>query len=379
MSAAAMAAGRTQPAISHAVGKLEAALGVRLLRRGPGGTELTPEGAILQRRAARMDAQLAAAAADVAGTLAAPAKTRRICAALTDTQLNTHIAIAQSGSAAAAARLLGVSEPGVHRAGRALEQALRATLYRRHAQRVSVNAAGLLFAQRASQARAEIIQAQDELAALRLGQGASLRIGLLPLSPQRQLARLIGNYAQATPSARINLEEAPHSALLAQLQFGTLDLIIGALRTSGVPDGCVEIPLYADPYVIAARRDHPLAAKTDLGFADLAAFPWIIPPAGLPRRAIIDAVLNRLAAPPPQIFETSSLPMILAMLAQSATITLLPHSQLAAEGVARELAVLPMAVPDSQRLVGYTMRANWLPTRAQDAFITQLKSFDFTV
>ncbi|HEY4353879.1 MAG TPA: LysR family transcriptional regulator, partial [Paraburkholderia sp.] len=116
---AALRAGRTQPAVSLAISKLEASFGGQLFERGFGGSELTEEGTILHRRVRRMLDQMERAVANLTGQTA-PGATHAgaICRHLTDAQVRCHIAIAKAGSAAQAAQALGISQPAVHRAAR---------------------------------------------------------------------------------------------------------------------------------------------------------------------------------------------------------------------------------------------------------------------
>src|ERR1700755_2524869 len=117
---AAVRAGRTQPAVSVAISKLEASFGGQLFERGFGGSELAGEGRILQRRVRRMLDQMERAVTSLSGQSAANAA--KICRRLTDAQVRCHIAIANAGSAAEAALSLGISQPAVHRAARQIEQ-----------------------------------------------------------------------------------------------------------------------------------------------------------------------------------------------------------------------------------------------------------------
>ena len=104
---AAARAGRTQPAVSLAISKLEASFGGQLFERGFGGSELTAEGMILQRRVRRMLDQMERAVANLTGQ-SAVSNAGKICRHLTDTQVRCHIAIANAGSAAEAAQTLGI-------------------------------------------------------------------------------------------------------------------------------------------------------------------------------------------------------------------------------------------------------------------------------
>ena len=92
---AAARAGRTQPAVSLAIGKLESSFGGALFERGYGGSELTAEGVILHRRVRRMLDQMERAVADLTGeTDVRAANVGTICRHLTDSQVRCHIACA---------------------------------------------------------------------------------------------------------------------------------------------------------------------------------------------------------------------------------------------------------------------------------------------
>ncbi|WP_456299790.1 LysR family transcriptional regulator [Paraburkholderia tropica] len=159
---AAIHAGRTQPAVSMAINKLEASFDCQLFERGFGGSELTGDGIIVQRRVRRMLDQMERAVVVLTGQSAANAA--KICRRLTDAQVRCHMAIAEGGSAAEAALSLGISQPAVHRAARQLEQNVGVSLYRRRVHNVSANPAGTEFARCLSLALYEITQAVDELA-----------------------------------------------------------------------------------------------------------------------------------------------------------------------------------------------------------------------
>ena len=197
---AAEAIGMTQPAVSQAIKKLEAGFDAQLFARGHGGSELTAEGALLQRRVRRMFEQMTAAVAELlAGAKARTADAAAVCRHLTDAQLRCHIAIAQGGSAVSAARQLGISQAAVHRAARELEETVGVALYRRRVHSVAANPAGMALARKLSVALHEIGQAAGDLAAARGLASGQVTVGVLPLLPQRLLARAIAACARAIP------------------------------------------------------------------------------------------------------------------------------------------------------------------------------------
>ncbi|WP_133648731.1 LysR family transcriptional regulator [Paraburkholderia flava] len=377
---AAALAGRTQPAVSLAIGKLEESFGGKLFERGFGGSELTEEGAILQRRVRRMLDQMERAVANLTGytgssaaSVASAANPAKICRHLTDTQVRCHIAIANAGSAAEAAQALGISRPAVHRAARQIEQNVGASLYRRRVHSVSANPAGVEFARCLSLALYEIAQASEELAYARGRLTGKVAIGVLPLMPPRLVARAIQRLRARYPAARITVDEGSHARLLRELRMGAIDIIVGGLREPRLTGSVQETELFADPYIVAVRKGHRLARKHSIAAHDLADYDWVVPQRNVPRRAVIDSIFARLPTKPPLVVETSSLAMMMAMLVESDCITLLSRSQIREAYSGSEMVALELETPEASRVVGFTVRSDWLGTALQQAFVEHLR------
>jgi DNA-binding transcriptional LysR family regulator len=368
---AAARAGRTQPAVSLAISKLEASFCGQLFARGFGGSELTEEGVILQRRVHRMLDQIERAIASLTGQSAASAG--KICRRLTDAQVRCHIAIANAGSAAGAAQLLGISQPAVHRAARQIEQNVGVSLYRRRVHSVSANAAGIEFARCLSLALYEIAQASEDLAYARGQLTGKVAIGILPLLPPRLVARAIQRLRERYPAAHVTVDEGSHARLLRELHIGGIDIIIGGLREPRLTGSVQETELFADPYVVAVRKGHRLAGQKTVAAHDLADYDWVVPQRNVPRRSVIDSIFARLPVKPPLVVETSSLAMMIAMLMESDCITLLSRAQIGEAYPGSEMVALELETPEASRAVGYTLRTDWLGTAVQQAFVEHLR------
>ena len=371
---AAAVVGLTQPAVSQAIKRLEENYGAQLFERGHGGSELTAEGALLLRRVRRMFEQIEAALASLPPAHRArdadPAVIRR---RLTDAQLRCHIAIAQCGSAVAAARQLAVSQVAVHRAARELEDTVGVALYKRRVHNVSVNPAGIALARRLGVALHEITQAAADLAAARGTASGQLAVGVLPLLPQRLLARAIGRLRADYPQAQVVIREGPHSQLQGALEFGELDIVVGALRSPRLHGAVRETELFDDPYVVVVRRGHALAGRKRVTPGDLAAYDWVVPQRDMPRRVAVEAMLASLPHRPRVAVETSSLAMMMTMLEESDCISLLSRSHILYGSYRDDVVALRVDTPMRERTVGITTRAGWLATPLQQAFIEHLR------
>lgn len=350
---AAAELGVTQPAASLLVRRLEQRLGASLLERGPRGSAASAAGERFAQRVRRVLDEIAAALGASGGT---PGALRR----LTDPQLAAHEAVAAAGSFAAAARAQGQGLPAVQRAARGLERAAGVALYRRGPAGTAVNEAGLELARRLGLARAELAQG---LAELRSG-GARLAIGTLPLVPRAPLVAAVGSAGQGLA---LSLIEGGYEELVAQLRAGRLDLVLGMLRAPAGGE-LLERPLLPDPYRIVGGTAHRLAGRRATP-AQLAACGWVVPAAGMPRRAVVEALFAALPRRPALVIETSSLDMTLALLREGQALALLSEGQVAAQGGLAALRGGPLL---PRRVVGVTQRARWWPTPAQQAFLDAL-------
>ncbi|WP_439594408.1 LysR family transcriptional regulator [Falsiroseomonas sp.] len=352
LGAAARQAGLTQPALSQAIGRLEARIGQALLARGPRGSFPSPAGALLLERCARMDAQLEAGLA-ACGSTTPP----RL---LTDTALATHLAITRAGSFAAAARARGISLPTLSRTARGLEATLGVALYRRTEAGFVAGPDGAELARRIALARVEIEQALAELAA----EPARFHLGTLPLMPRLPLAVAL----EQAGALDVSAQDGSHAALVAQLRQGRIDAMLGALRGAPPHPDLEEEALRDDPFVVACGAAHPGDATP----AGLAAAAWVVAAPPLPRRAVAEALFATLPARPSILLETNAAETTIAVLRQGGAMALLSAQQVAATPGLRRLPVpLP---PTAPRRIGLTLRRDWQPTPAQAGFLEALRA-----
>ena len=110
----------SQPAVTQAIARIEHDVGAQLFRRRNTGCYLTEAGEILQRRTARLFAELDGGLSELeAGTARfGAADYRSTERKLSRPQIRALLAIAENGTFAAAARALAMSEPSIHRAAR---------------------------------------------------------------------------------------------------------------------------------------------------------------------------------------------------------------------------------------------------------------------
>ena len=349
ISAAARAVNLTQPAITQAIAKIEAGLDTPLFERTPSGMVPTDAGRILASRA------------EVALQFVGSSR-------VTAPQMRAFIALARSGSYAGAATATGMREPSLHRAVTDLSLGIGHKLVERRGRGVALTGRGIQIARRFRLAQAELQSALDELARLRGREVGRIVIGAMPLSRAQLLPNAIGSFHKHHPDVDIMVVEGSYAEMAGPLRDGEIDLLLGALREVPSPD-LQQSPLFVDRPVVLGRTGHPLD-KRNPTIKQLAAYPWIVPPAEAPLRKHWQQMFAGSGVSAPRVaIECGSVLVIRQLLMQDDYLTLLSPAQVAVELEAGWLSRICSAPGDPCRTIGLTCRADWRPTQLQKRFL----------
>ena len=182
-------------------------------------------------------------------------------------QLEYLVAVADELHFGQAAEREHVSQPGLSVQIKQLEQVLGATLFERDRRHVLATPAGEEAAARARR----ILAAVDDLsAAVRQVSNpltGTMRIGWIPTVAPYLLPRILPHVRSRYPDLRLLLREAPTHVLVAELEDGSLDLVLLALEAD-LGDTEVE-PLFEDPFLLVVGQDHPFAKRKRVTMRDL--------------------------------------------------------------------------------------------------------------
>jgi LysR family transcriptional regulator of gallate degradation len=353
----------SQPAVTRSVRHLEAALGVALFERTSRGMHPTPAGRAVYRRAKGALAALSRAGAAVlecgAGPSVPPAR-ERLSAAVTQGMLASLMAVARSGSEAAGAALINLSQPAVNRHLRRLEHAAAVPLFARSARGTHLTDAGELLLRQAKLALAEMRVAAEELASLQGELDGHIVIGALPLSSGHLVPLAVDRTLRDHPGLRISIVDGTYETLSQGLQCADVSLIVGALRCARDEPYAIHEPLFEDSLSVVARTDHPVlrllrqgAATSPGELADLANEAWIVPLPGTPARAAFERAFRAAAVEPPRAQLQGNSPAIVrSLLLSSDRLALLSPRQVRQELCQGILSVVPVTVTQTRRTIG---------------------------
>lgn len=356
----------SQPAVTQAIARLEAAAGGALFTRTRQGFFTTPRGELLQARVERMFAFLYPALADIEPRL-------RVTA--TSARLQALIAVAEDQNFTLAARGLGLSQPTVHRAVAQLEEEAGRALFQRTAFGVLPTRRCAALARAARLAFAELDQAEADLRELDGHEGGRIVVGALPLSRSVVLPGALAAFRRLRERQPVTVLDGPYDEMLGGLRRGEIDFMLGALRDPLPIADVVQERLFDDSLRIVARPCHPVIGPRPASVASLARWSWVVPRRGTPTRAQFDAVFTAAGVAPPEgVIECGSILLMRELLARGDMIGCISALQAEAEIGHGLLAAIPLPGPVPDRPIGLTFRSSWQPTRAQGLLLDLIRA-----
>jgi DNA-binding transcriptional LysR family regulator len=182
-------------------------------------------------------------------------------------QLRHFLAIGETGSITAAAKKLRLTQPGLSRQIKALEEELDTELLERGAHSISLTPAGevLLREGRKFLQLSELLVEKVKATAA----GESLRVGYAPSLAGEFLSIAIERFRQFHPRVRVNLYDWSSAEMRAGLTSGKLDLIVAA-PCQGNSESIQWVTLKHYGWQVAMPASHALAKKKIVTTDDLA-------------------------------------------------------------------------------------------------------------
>ncbi|WP_248324308.1 MULTISPECIES: LysR family transcriptional regulator [unclassified Caballeronia] len=374
---AAAALFRAQSAVTRSLQELEAAVGETLFERRPSGMLPTPAGRAVLLRCERIFAEL-----EALGQWCTARQSRRRSAngnALPAFLLNTRrlqlfSALARHRHMPSAAQTLGISQPAVSSAIRIMETGAGMQLFYRSPRGLLLTSEGETFVLHVRRALNELRHIPDDIAALRGTIQGYVTVGALPLGRTLILPGAIARVASQYPGVRIATDESAYEPLVAGLRAGDIDFVLGALRPNDASSGLTNERLMSEDMVVIARRDHPLAKAKALTLKELSAAQWVLPRSHAPARGMFEAQFKRLRLKPPMpTVETADLAVIRGLLTHTDMLAVVSAQQLFYECESRQLVVLDIAMQNTRRDIGLTLRAGSTPSPAARALIDAIR------
>ena len=285
-------------------------------------------------------------------------------------QLRTFVTVAEAGSLTRAQAVLPLSLPAISRRLTALEEELGIALLVRTTRRVSLTQTGREFLPRAQRLLDELEESLlgiQETAAHRRG---LVTIACIPTAAYYFMAATLVEFARSFPAVRVRVMDLSADGVLDAVATGGAEFGVGM---EGAGHAEVEFrALRRDPFVLACRRDHPLARKRKPRWEDLAGERLV----GVSRRSGNRLILDRALLPrgiqPNWHYEAEHLSTSLGLVEAGLGVAVVPRLALP-RSPHPVLVSRPLEEPRVERVTGLVMRRGASPGPAARALLDMLE------
>jgi DNA-binding transcriptional LysR family regulator len=181
-----------------------------------------------------------------------------------------------------------------------IDEALGRPLLERVGNRLEFTEVGALLALRAREVLDHLERTRLEIDQLCAGECGSFGVGAAPSVAALFLPELVLSLKRQSPTSLFQFREGKFDVLAPLLENASLDIVLARETHHGYGHGFAEEEILDDPEVVVCGRRHPLAARDELGWKDLAGVPWILPVRGSHAHLRLEAMMRRhgLTIPP---------------------------------------------------------------------------------
>jgi len=206
------------------------------------------------------------------------------------TDLRLFVEVLDAGSITAGAQRCALALAAASTRIRGMEQSLGAPLLTRSRQGVSPTPAGLTLLRRARTLLAEAARLREDLSAYAGGGAGEVRLLANTNALTEFLPEALSAFLAEHPQVSVDLEERLSDEIVGLVAEGVADV--------GIVAGTVEVgalatyPFRSDRFVVVTSRDHPLAGRGRVGFAQVLDYDLV----GLERSSSLQRFLAGKAA-----------------------------------------------------------------------------------
>ncbi|MCM0019440.1 MAG: LysR substrate-binding domain-containing protein [Tagaea sp.] len=287
----------------------------------------------------------------------------RINAELLD--FRAFLAVLACGSFHKAARELNISQPALSRRIKALERALGNALIERSTRHVAPTAIGRQLMPLVARLLDEFEDSVLSIGGLGGRYAGRVTIASVPTAAFYFLPRVVRAFNQRYPEIRFRILDLSANEGLEAVARGEVEF--GINLTGATRPDLRFTPLMEDEFVLACRRDHPLASAKTLRWRDLAGYPLIGVSQTSGNRAVLDQALGRAKVQLDWFYEVNHLSTSLGLVEAGLAISVLP--KLATPQTEHPvIATVRLTHPTVSRTIGVVERLGARLTPAADRF-----------
>jgi len=268
-----------------------------------------------------------------------------------------------------AAEALNMSQPALSRRIQKLEETIGAALFERTTRHVAPTAVGRELVPLVRRLLDEFDASLFSFRDVGLRRGGLVSIACLPTAAFYFLPAAVKRFNAAYPTIRFRILDLPANDGLLAVSRGEVEFGINLMGASSPELDFV--PLVDDPFVLAARRDHPLAARRSVTWADLEPYHLITVHRSSGNRTLLDAALARANLKIQWFYEVTHLSTSLGLVEAGLGISVLPRMATPLEEHPF-LITRPIRAPEVSRTIGIVRRRGASLSPAAQHFLDML-------
>ena len=262
-------------------------------------------------------------------------------------------AVAELGNFRKAAEAVHISQPAFSRRIDKLEQALGIRLLERTTREVRLTAVGREF----SRSISTLLDGLDETLLAVRGVGTArmgeVCIACVPSTVYYFLSNVIQRYRARYPKLRVRVYDASANEVLGAVSSGEADFGLNFL--GGSEPEIDYRPLLTERFVIACRRDHPLAALRKATWRDLEGHDFILTAKSSGNRLLLDQALAGTSTRLRPVYEAQHVTTLLGLVEAGLGVAAVPS--LAMPPYEHPLLKsIPLGEPQVMRRIGLIKR-----------------------
>ncbi|HSV54599.1 MAG TPA: LysR family transcriptional regulator [Burkholderiaceae bacterium] len=281
----------------------------------------------------------------------------------------------ETQSVTKAAEHLHVTRAALSKTLAAIEEMLGVQLYVRTATGMAPTPYGMALARHARIILGNITSAEDEIIDLLNEERERVTIGAFFVAMPVLIPQAIAALQASHPRCLFAVREGDMFELIAGLQDGKLDIVVGRVHPRYFRDDVATLALYEERLLAVCRHDHPLADVEHLTWRKAAEYPWVLPPKESPVRSALQTQFAAEGVSGPKIvIEALSIPLTLGLLETASAIGLMPQRVALHAQQRNAIAVLRLELPPLPAPMGIAwLRDRPLAPLAQ-ALVSALKT-----
>ncbi|WP_343729908.1 LysR substrate-binding domain-containing protein [Duganella sp.] len=269
--------------------------------------------------------------------------------------LHAFVAVAERASFRQAAADLFLSQSALSRRIEKLEEGLGVKLFERTTRRVQLTNVGQTFlvnVRTALDGLEDAVLGVADLAAHRTG---TVTLACVPSAVWHFLPDVLKQFSQRFPRIRVRVHDESAQDVLNLVLSGEADF---GINFTGAEDPEVVFePIYVERYVLAMRRDHPLARRKSLSWKETVGERYISVAKSSGNRSVLDAALAGVEKHPLISCEVNHVSGVLALVEAGMGVAAVPGLSVL-PGRPDSIVGVPLVNPPVERTLGLISKRN---------------------